>query len=183
MSTRPPSLIFRGASNSNLRNKYVSGSGVGARSISVRKALSKRAVTTTTTTTTTTSDPLIPIVITASNNGLNLVVGASGELIISVANGTYNTTTFLLALNTDISSKIGGEGIPPVPITVTYNTSTNKFTFVQSRNGEGQFSGGIRITGGTMKSILGFNNVPAGGTFPDSPAESFESQIAVVYNP
>jgi hypothetical protein len=87
MSTRPPSLIFRGSSNSTLRNVYVPGSGVGARSIAVRRALSRRASTSTTTSSSSSStnpdpDPEPepepepgPIVITQDNNQLNLIVG------------------------------------------------------------------------------------------------------------
>ena len=76
MSTRPPSLIFSGSSNSTLKNEYVPGSGVGARSIAVRRALSRRASTPRTQTASSTPET-IPIVITESNNTLRLKLGGS----------------------------------------------------------------------------------------------------------
>ncbi len=46
MSTRPPSLIFTGNITTSFDNSYTPGSGVGARSISVRRALKRRAAKT-----------------------------------------------------------------------------------------------------------------------------------------
>ena len=164
MSTRPPSLIFTGQSRSTLRNVHVPGSGVGSRSIFVRKALSRRASTP--------RDP-IPIVITESNNTLNIVIGLAADRDnITVTPGTYNTTTFLTALNSAIHSALGV--LSNYPITVTYNPSTYKFKFVHTADG-----GGIRIKDSTMKSVLGFNTLP----FPSNPSYSFESQVAVAYRP
>ena len=175
MSTRPPSLIFTGQSRSTLRNVHVPGSGVGSRSIFVRRALSRKAATP--------RDP-IPIIITESNNELILIIG--GGLTIDkiyVTAGTYNTTTFLTALNSAINSEINDAGLGAYPVTVTYNTSTYKFKFVQSRDNEGVYGGGIRIKNCSMKNILGFNTLLVLDSFPSAAVESFESQVAVAYRP
>jgi hypothetical protein len=183
MSTRPPSLIFRGSSNSTLRNVYVPGSGVGARSIAVRRALSRRASTPRTSTTTTSSEPeTIPIVITESNNTLKLQYFAV-TINVVIDTGSYNTTTFLSELNTKITSAMGLEGLGGYILVVSYDTTTNKFTFFQTNYGD--VSGGaVIIDGSTMDSVLGINELGVGESYPDpNSSETYESEFAVVYNP
>jgi hypothetical protein len=115
---------------------------------------------------------------------LNLIVGgfdsgSDGNIednILIYAN-TYNVTTFTDALNASISTRFSTEFPGKNPPTISYSTTTNKFTFTITGTLR------IRIKDCTMKTILGFDTFDeVYDSFPIPPSStSFESQFKVYY--
>ena len=114
----------------------------------------------------------IPIVITDGNNRLDLLVG--GGLFVDdifVTAGTYNTTTFLSALNAAIAIKNNGAGLANYSITVTYSTKQiNLICSIQTGRWIWRRNKNKRLF---YEKLFRFNTFP----FPSDPAETFNLKL------